>query len=72
MFSFVLFLITLSQAHFFGDAPIYEPKNLHELDQLEKGPAVTILMMYAPWCGHCKHLAPEFAKAAKSVNGKAS
>ncbi|KAK8588557.1 hypothetical protein V6N13_087466 [Hibiscus sabdariffa] len=45
--------------------------NSHNFDELVlKSKDLWVVEFFAPWCGHCKKLAPEWKKAANSLKGK--
>jgi len=50
-----------------SDVVILDESNF---DSEIKSADLALVEFFAPWCGHCKALAPEFKKAAKELEGK--
>jgi len=50
-----------------GDVVVLEDSSF---DQVLEDNDIWLVEFYAPWCGHCKNLAPEWSKAATNLKGQ--
>ena len=64
-------VVTLSsvQALYTKSSGVVELTDNNFDNRVKDSDGVWIVEFYAPWCGHCQQLAPEYQKAAKALKG---
>lgn len=70
MFLGVILFFTGTYALYDAHSDVVEltPNNFERL--VTKSDEVWIVEFFAPWCGHCKNLVPEYSKAARALKVK--
>jgi protein disulfide-isomerase A6 len=63
------FMIILAFSLYDRNSPVVQ-LTAKDFNQVKTG--IWLVEFYAPWCGHCKNLAPEYTKAAKGLKGIAN
>ncbi|KAH9577973.1 Thioredoxin domain [Trypanosoma melophagium] len=63
----IAFLLSLLRA----DATDVVVATVDDFDSVIRKGEIALVKFYAPWCGHCQKLAPEWEKAAKEIPNEA-
>ena len=65
----LLALFNSTNSLYTSNSPVVQltDSNFQSIVVRSSGPV--LVEFYAPWCGHCKSLAPEYTKAAKALKG---
>jgi protein disulfide-isomerase A6 len=67
----LLFLISLSTVFsmYGGKSDVINLTTANFNKDVVNSADIWLVEFYAPWCGHCQRLAPEWEKAAKALKG---
>ena len=66
---FSIFYINTCQALYDAKSPVVKLTKDNWKKKVMESDEMWFVEFYAPWCGHCKTLAPSWEKAAKSLKG---
>jgi protein disulfide-isomerase A6 len=68
--AFLALSLTLEVSALYSKSSGVVDLNANNFDsRVKDSDGVWIVEFYAPWCGHCKQLVPEYQKAAKALKG---
>ena len=65
----LLLSFTASSLAMFAGTNVVELTPANFQKEVMKSDSVWIVEFYAPWCGHCQRLTPEYKKAATALKG---
>ena len=69
LFTLALVSFVSVQALYGKNSAVVELTDNNFDHRVKDSDGVWIVEFYAPWCGHCKQLAPEYQKAAQALKG---
>lgn len=65
----IFLLLSTTYALYSANSPVVQLTAENFESEVLNSENLWIVEFYAPWCGHCKNLAPEFEKAARGLKG---